>query len=359
MLYLTSTVCSLTGNSIKKDRMKMSMVAFAFFVLFHATCIQGQYGEDPCSPNPCVNGGQCLAGSCTCIDGYSGNTCEIEAYVQLENGPGCGEASITTAEECGEAAGRLGYPVLVTSVSDINAPLGCFAGHPVDNWSHTFFNTQDGATGNANYRSICKNGCFDHNSDYSGFDLAILAGVASKDDCQLVCQNTPGCQAFTYATNEYSNPEIRGKCFAKEVKGTVTSTGATYGLISGPATCPGCFQQNTNMPGNDLRFVDNVESAERCKDRCLHAGVKISGVYKYFYNTWTGNRYRRGPCDHFTYVTTDYPDSSAHGRCYLKLATRFWSVAKNPGFLAGLTSGSNNDNLGGTRQCCFGRSLGC
>jgi len=164
--------------------------------------------------------------------------CLGEAYVELENGPGCDEASITTAEECGEAAGRLGYSVLVTSVSDINAPLGCFTGHPVDHWSHTFFNTQDGATGNANYRSICKNdinecasnngGCASTasctntmggrscacNSGYSGngvtcADINECASNNGGCSSNAVCSNTMGghtcaCISSDYTGNGYS-----------------------------------------------------------------------------------------------------------------------------------------------------------
>ena len=33
---------------------------------------------DPCDPNPCLNGGTCSEGECTCIDGYYGAKCENE-----------------------------------------------------------------------------------------------------------------------------------------------------------------------------------------------------------------------------------------------------------------------------------------
>jgi len=46
------------------------------------TCLAGFLGDkcqnkDPCSPNPCQNGGSCSGGSCTCPAGYSGNNCQI------------------------------------------------------------------------------------------------------------------------------------------------------------------------------------------------------------------------------------------------------------------------------------------
>ena len=34
--------------------------------------------DDPCNPNPCVNGGLCNEGMCSCSDRYRGDYCEIE-----------------------------------------------------------------------------------------------------------------------------------------------------------------------------------------------------------------------------------------------------------------------------------------
>ncbi len=51
------------------------------------TCVGGYSGDtcehppEPCNPNPCFNGGTCLdvggVADCTCIDGYSGDTCDV------------------------------------------------------------------------------------------------------------------------------------------------------------------------------------------------------------------------------------------------------------------------------------------
>jgi len=79
-----------------------------------------------------------------------------EGYIALENGPGCGTASIETAEECGLAAASLGYSADVTTMDVAHAPLGCHLGHPGDGWANTYFNLQEGETGRENYMSICK-----------------------------------------------------------------------------------------------------------------------------------------------------------------------------------------------------------
>ena len=34
--------------------------------------------DDPCNPNPCLNGGLCNEGTCSCSDRYRGDYCEIE-----------------------------------------------------------------------------------------------------------------------------------------------------------------------------------------------------------------------------------------------------------------------------------------
>ena len=40
--------------------------------------------EDPCSPNPCSNGGTCNNDSnpytCSCMFGYSGDNCDVNSY---------------------------------------------------------------------------------------------------------------------------------------------------------------------------------------------------------------------------------------------------------------------------------------
>ena len=60
--------------------------------------------------------------------------------------------------QCDAAAEELGYKGDIETITNPNAPSGCFVGHPVDNWKHTYFNKVDGTLGNTNYKSICKKG---------------------------------------------------------------------------------------------------------------------------------------------------------------------------------------------------------
>ena len=76
--------------------------------------------------------------------------------MELESGPGCGSTSTSNAEECSKAAASLGYSATVESINIGHAPFGCFVGHPSDSWKHTYFNIEDGQTGQHIYKSICK-----------------------------------------------------------------------------------------------------------------------------------------------------------------------------------------------------------
>ena len=71
-----------------------------------------------------------------------------------DNSPGCGEAAIKDASECGLAAESLGYRREVTTLPNFgNLPPGC----QVSSIDGTMFNTYTGTdgTGNTKSKSVC------------------------------------------------------------------------------------------------------------------------------------------------------------------------------------------------------------
>merc|ERR1711881_139341 len=63
-------------------------------------CQTAEAPADPCSPNPCKNGGSCSGGSCTCAEGFSGDKCQTDACSPnpCKNGGSCSAGSCTCAE---------------------------------------------------------------------------------------------------------------------------------------------------------------------------------------------------------------------------------------------------------------------
>ena len=55
-----------------------------------------------------------------------------------------------------EYATKLGYNgTALQAGSWGHAPFGCFIGHPADNWSYLYYNSQSGQTGKDVYRTLC------------------------------------------------------------------------------------------------------------------------------------------------------------------------------------------------------------
>ena len=40
--------------------------------------------------------------------------------------------------------------------------------------------------------------CFEHNTDYSGNDVANKGSISDENDCQKECQNYDGCNYWTF-----------------------------------------------------------------------------------------------------------------------------------------------------------------
>ena len=82
--------------------------------------------------------------------------------------------------------------------------------------------------------------CFLPNIDYIGGTNVDIVQKDSVSDCQLLCQQTSGCKAFTYITNSYNGEHgegARGKCHLKSVNNGPRVR--VEGLVSGPKFCPG------------------------------------------------------------------------------------------------------------------------
>ena len=100
--------------------------------------------------------------------------------------------------------------------------------------------------------------CFEWNTNFNGndLDLSPMKNVDSKHECQKLCQETTGCEFFTYDPNA-DNPKM---CYLK-----TSDSGRTTrkGIVSGPKFCgkqndkdmSKCLVQNINK--NLLVFIDS------------------------------------------------------------------------------------------------------
>ncbi|XP_071125494.1 lactadherin-like isoform X2 [Mytilus edulis] len=66
---------------------------YSMYILYFALCsvplILAGGAVDPCSPDPCLNGGTCSAASssytCACASGYTGSTCNTAVQMSEED----------------------------------------------------------------------------------------------------------------------------------------------------------------------------------------------------------------------------------------------------------------------------------
>ena len=77
-----------------------------------------------------------------------------DKFTVLDNGPGCGNASLDK-DECAKAVAALKFVGRLETGNWSHAPHGCFVGHPYDNWGYAYFNNGHGQTGRDIYKSIC------------------------------------------------------------------------------------------------------------------------------------------------------------------------------------------------------------
>ena len=118
----------------------------------------------------------------------------------------------------------------------------------------------------ASINSLQAEDCFDHGLDYQGFDLneGHYDSVASPEACQAKCQETPGCNFWTW------DPDFNTACWKKSAKG---QTRPDAGLTSGPKYC-----------GEDPDPVDpnqvKIMSYNLFGWNALHNAEKTQNLYK-------------------------------------------------------------------------------
>ena len=83
-------------------------------------------------------------------------------------------------------------------------------------------------------------GCFEDNVEYHGADLKRIATpeVDSIWECQKLCQNTPGCFAWTMAKQDAKNDDEKRKGYCW-MKTSIDVKNYSTDFISGPQHCNG------------------------------------------------------------------------------------------------------------------------
>lgn len=69
----------MISDDVYNQVYSIMIILFQLFVFFFVLA------DSPCFPNPCKNRGECTvngtAYSCSCLNGFSGNNCEIQGMV--------------------------------------------------------------------------------------------------------------------------------------------------------------------------------------------------------------------------------------------------------------------------------------
>ncbi|PFH35770.1 PAN domain-containing protein [Besnoitia besnoiti] len=116
-------------------------------------------------------------------------------------------------------------------------------------------------------------GCFHANTDYVGHDIAKVEDgtITSPSSCQTACQQTAGCQYWTFVGQTSS-------CYLKDHQALLghKHSSDTVGMTSGPRDClpqasAWCFEGNVDYAGYDVEKVESgqVTSATACQQLCM------------------------------------------------------------------------------------------
>ncbi|EPR56838.1 PAN domain protein [Toxoplasma gondii RUB] len=129
-------------------------------------------------------------------------------------------------------------------------------------------------------------GCYQLDTDYFGYDIATVedGSIASPGACQTACQETAGCQYWSFVSQTSA-------CYMKDSRALLgyKKGSDTVGMISGPRDClpqvsAWCFEGNVDYVGYDVEKVENgqVTSAAACQQLCR-------AIPQCFYFTWVSN----------------------------------------------------------------------
>jgi len=151
--------------------------------------------------------------------------------------------------------------------------------------------------------------------DLLGSDIQFFNDIQTWEGCEDRCSDNPDCKSWTWVSTSYSlNTDIIFKC---HLKNGFPSPSKVAGLISGYSKCkskakPGdkFAMSNTDLYGGDYNFTMK-DTWEECASLCK----------------------AESECKSWTWVDTDYSDSSIHHKCHLKNAFR------QPTSVTGLISG--------------------
>jgi coagulation factor 11 len=105
---------------------------------------------------------------------------------------------------------------------------------------------------------ICKS-CFSYQYNSVGSDITYFTNVASSTACQQKCQDLATCKFFVH--NQGSST-----CWLKSSENPTKTY--NHNFIFGPKTCPDCFLNQIDIPGNDITALPNIQNSGDCQQKC-------------------------------------------------------------------------------------------
>ncbi len=216
----------------------------------------GGGSDDPCDPNPCLNGGTCRddAGSaaCTCINGYVGNRCQTTGIM---------EACTTT---CGTPGMR--------GCESLGMNCGPCQGTEVCN------NCDDDGVGGPDDTFMCVQG--------RSSRCTTTCGTVGSRTCANDCSGLGACTATEVCNgcddDGVGGPDNTFACVRNQATACTTSCGTPgmhtcandcsgYGYCTTTEVCNGCDDDRVGGPDNGFTCVQNQPSA--CTTACGTPGT--------------------------------------------------------------------------------------
>ncbi|XP_078534985.1 coagulation factor XI-like [Lissotriton helveticus] len=152
----------------------------------------------------------------------------------------------------------------------------------------------------------CDNECTDlvlDGVDFPGHDLDIVLSP-DADRCQLVCNDLPLCQFFSFSNENCTDESQRFRCSLKAAcTGMPSTVAATPNVQSGFSlrnvrshkSCSYEVYVDMDFTGNDQKVVE-VSSYRECQQQCTDDNL----------------------CQMWSFVSREYAKEELHGNCYLK-----------------------------------------